>query len=113
LQREVSEQLRARYRAEAVAITISDVETSTDLRNATIFYSVLGEEVAVKEAKALFRKIGKDLHQRVRQEITLKFFPKFEFVYDTSLARGAEILKILEGLDEPAGEEETIDKPKE
>ena len=49
LQRELSEQLRLRYRSQAVKITISEVETSPDLRNATIYYSVLGDDTDLRE----------------------------------------------------------------
>jgi ribosome-binding factor A len=99
LRREVSEQMRRYYRSETAAITISDVDCSTDLRNAKIFYSVLGDDAAIEEANALFRRIGKDLRQRVSKHIILKYFPRFEFVYDPSLERGAEINEILDQLD--------------
>ena len=94
------QQLRQRYRDAATKITISSVETSADLRNASIFYSVIGDEADIREARALFRKIGKDLHQRVRQRIVLKYFPNFEFRYDPSMERGAHILELLDQLDE-------------
>jgi len=100
LQRELSEQLRQRYRSQAVKITISEVETSPDLRNATIFYSVLGDESDLRDARKLFRKVGKDLRQQVSQRITLKYFPNFEFVYDPSMERGSHILDLLDQLDE-------------
>jgi ribosome-binding factor A len=100
LQREVSEQMRRYYRAETAAITISDVDCSTDLRHARIYYSVLGDAKAITEAEALFRKIGKDLRQRVSKQIILKYFPRFEFMYDPSLERGAEINELLDRLEE-------------
>jgi len=99
LQREISEQLRQNYRNDAVRITISDVETSSDLRNTRIYYSVLGEDAEIRDAARLFRKIGKDLHHRVSQRVILKYFPNFEFVYDPSLERGANILDLLDELD--------------
>lgn len=100
LQREISEQLRQNYRNDAVKITISGVETSADLRNTRIFYSVLGDESDIQQAKKLFRKIGKDLHARVSKQIILKYFPRFEFLHDPSLERGANILNLLDELDE-------------
>lgn len=100
LQRELSEQLRQRYRSQAVKITISDVETSPDLRNATIFYSVLGDEEDLREARKLFRKAGKDLREQVRQRVILKYFPNFEYVYDPSMERGSHILDLLDQLDD-------------
>ena len=100
LQRELSEQLRLRYRSQAVKITISEVETSPDLRNATIYYSVLGDETDLREARKLFRKVGKDLRQQVSQRVTLKYFPNFDYVYDPSMERGAHILELLDQLDD-------------
>ena len=100
LRREVSEQMRRYYRADTAAITISDVDCSADLRNARIYYSVLGEEEDIAASQKLFRRIGKDIRQRVSREITLKYFPTFYFIYDPSLERGAEINDILDQLDQ-------------
>jgi len=91
--------MRRYYRADTAAITISDVDCSSDLRNARIYYSVLGDEAAIAEAGRLFRKIGKDLRQRVSRQVILKYFPRFEFIYDPSLERGSEILNLLDELD--------------
>ncbi|PXA02926.1 30S ribosome-binding factor RbfA [Coraliomargarita sinensis] len=99
LQREVSEQMRRYYRSETAAITISDVDCSTDLRHAKIFFSVLGDDAAIRDAEALFNRIGKDLRQRVSKHVILKYFPRFDFVYDPSLERGAEINDLLDQLD--------------
>ncbi len=99
LQREVSEQMRRYYRSETAPITISDVDCSTNLRHAKIFYSVLGDEAAIRAAEALFQRIGKDLRQRASKQVILKYFPRFEFIYDASLERGAEINEIIDQLD--------------
>ena len=99
IRRELSEQLRKRYRSAAVAITISDVETSPDLRNCTIYYSVIGGDEALRDARKLFRKAGKDLHQQVKQRVILKYFPNFEYVYDPSMERGSQVLDLLDQLE--------------
>lgn len=99
LRREVSEQMRRYYRADTAAITISDVDCSVDLRNARIYYSVLGDDADIEASKKLFRKIGKDLRQRVSKHITLKYFPRFDYMYDPSLERGAGINEILDQLE--------------
>ena len=91
--------MRRYYRADAAAITISDVDCSADLRNAHIYFSVLGDDQQIEEANKLFRKIGKDLRQRVSKEITLKYFPTFYFIYDPSLERGAGINEIIDQLE--------------
>jgi len=99
LRREISEQMRRYYRADAAAITISDVDCSSDLRHARIYFSVLGDDEAIAEAGRFFRRIGKDLRQRVSKHVILKYFPRFEFIYDPSLERGSEILDLLDQLD--------------
>ena len=100
LQREISEQLRRRYQADATKITISSVETSADLRNASVYYSVIGDEADIRAARALFRKVGKEICQRVSKQVILKYFPHIEFSYDPSMERGAHILDLLDELDE-------------
>lgn len=99
LRREVSEQMHRYYRSETAAITISDVDCATNLRTARVFFSVLGDDRSIEEAESLFRRIGNDLHQRVSKQVTLKYFPRFEFIYDPSLERGAEINQLLDQLD--------------
>ena len=79
LQREISEQMRRYYRSDTAAITISDVSVSADLRNAKIYYSVLGDDAEIAASQQLFRRIGKDIRRRVSREITLKYFPAFYY----------------------------------
>jgi ribosome-binding factor A len=102
LQREISQQLHQYYRSAAVKITISTVETSSDLRRARIYYSVIGNNKDIADAEQLFRRITGDLQRRVGKLIVLKYFPKFEFIYDASFKRGAELNELLDQL----GEEE-------
>ena len=100
LQREISEQLHCRYRSAATRITISSVETSSDLRKARIYYSVIGEESDIREARALFRRVGKDIHRQVSRHIILKYFPSLEFIHDLSMERGVRMLGLLDQLDD-------------
>lgn len=101
LQRETSELMRRYYGGEqSVKITISDVDTSPDLRLCRLYYSVIGDARDIAEAQAFFRRVGKELRQRVMQRVTLKYFPRFEFIYDRSMQRGAEILDLLDQLDQ-------------
>jgi ribosome-binding factor A len=100
LRHEVSDQMRRYYRDDTAAITISDVDCSADLRNARIYFSVLGDDADIAAANKLFRKIGKDLRQRVSREIVLKYFPRFDYIYDPSLERGAGINEILDQLEQ-------------
>ena len=108
LQREVSGQMRRYYRSESAPITISDVDCSTDLRHARVYYSVLGDADAITAAQAFFRRTGKDLRQKVSRHVVLKYFPRFDFIYDPSMERGAHVLERLDDLEnESESDEET------
>lgn len=100
LQREISEQLHRYFDSkESVRITISEVDTSSDLRQCTIYYSVIGDAQRVVESEAFFRRIGKELRERVMKRVVLKYFPRFEFIYDPSMERGAKLVELLDQLD--------------
>lgn len=100
LQREIGEQLRRYYSGkESVRITISDVSTSPDLRQCRIYYSVIGGAEAIAQSDAFFRRIGKELRQRVMQRVVLKYFPRFEFIYDPSMERGSKLVDLMDQLD--------------
>lgn len=99
LQREISMQLHQNYRNSAATITISGVDTSPDLRRASVFYCVLGGEEDIAEAKKLFKRVASDLQRRVSKFIILKYFPKLEFIYDPSLKRGALLIDKMDELE--------------
>ena len=40
------------------------------------------------------------IRDRVSKVIILKYFPKFEFIYDASFKRGAELINLLDELEE-------------
>ena len=56
IKREIGNYLRTRYRSESVCWTITSVGVAADLRNATVAYSVLGDEIKAREAQLFFRK---------------------------------------------------------
>ncbi len=101
MKREVSELLHTRFRGEAVLITILDVSTSPDLRNARVYYSVLGKEDAVSAARRFFRTRSGEIRSHVAKKVILKYFPILEFVYDPSIQRGMEVTRILDELEIP------------
>ena len=92
LRREISEVLHRDYRDDAVRITISDVRVSPDLRNADVFYAVLGGTDEICAAKKLFRRISGDIKFKVGKNITLKYLPHFKYQYDDSIAKGMDLV---------------------
>lgn len=63
-------------------VTITEVTMSRDLRNARVYYTVLGEDVArASTADALKRATG-HLRAVVAREVRLRYVPQIEFVPD-------------------------------
>lgn len=98
LQRELSDILRKRYQSEAVAITISEVRVSPDLRDARVFVAIVGDEAQAEAKLKWLRANAADIRAEVSKRIVLKFLPKFEYALDRTAARGARIVQMLDQL---------------
>src|SRR5438067_8632575 len=69
-------------------ISITDVETSTDLRLAKVYFSVYGDEDTIKAAHEHLKRASGFLHHNLKERLDLRHTPHLEFVLDRSLARG-------------------------
>src|SRR5688572_28419424 len=106
VQREISDILRKRYQSEAVAVTITEVRVSPDLRDARVFVSVVGDEETADEKLRWLRTKAAVIREEVSRRIVLKYLPKFEYILDDSAIRGARILQMLDEIDHPPGKGE-------
>lgn len=104
VKREIGMFLRRRYRSESVCWTITGVDVSADLRNATVAYSVIGEDLNAREAQYFFRKHASEIRKEVSSKVILKYSPKLSFVRDLGIERGNRVMEILDELesDEPS-----------
>ncbi len=76
-------------------VTIIRVELSADLRNATIFFSVLGsDEAHVKTLKALESALGL-IRKLVTKRLGLRFAPEIIFRHDRSSEYSVRIEEVL------------------
>lgn len=102
VQREISDILRKRYQVEAVAITVSGVRVSPDLRDARVFVSIVGSEEFAETKLRWLRTKAIEIREEVSRRIVLKYLPKFEYYLDESAIRGARILEVLDEIEPPA-----------
>jgi ribosome-binding factor A len=101
VQREISDILRKRYQSEAVAITITEVRVSPDLRDARVFVSVVGDEETAEQKLRWLKSKAREIREEVGRRIVLKYLPKFEYLLDKSAIRGARILQVLDEIEHP------------
>jgi ribosome-binding factor A len=96
VQRELSAILRQRYQTETVAMTITEVRVSPDLRDARVFISVIGDEDTAIQKLRWLRSKATEIRQEVGRRIVLKFLPKFEYRLDESTERSTRMQRLLD-----------------
>lgn len=77
-------------------VTVTDVDTSPDLRAARVFVSVLGTEQEREDALEGLRSAHGYLQGRIASEVRMKRTPTLTFHYDESVERGARISEMLD-----------------
>jgi ribosome-binding factor A len=85
-------------------VTITAVETSSDLRHARVFVSVLGAERKRTETLASLQAAHSVLQAQLARELRLKRTPKLAFEYDPSVERGVRMSKLIDELAPDDGE---------
>ena len=98
VQREISDILRKRHQSESVAITITEVRVSPDLRDARVFVSVLGDEEEATQKLRWLRSKATEIRQEIGRRIVLKFLPKFEYRLDETTAEANRVQQMLDEL---------------
>lgn len=86
-------------------VTVTGVDTTTDLDRATVWVSVLGSERdREKTLEALDGAAGL-LQARVNRELRLRRTPQLTFAYDPSIERGVRMSQLIDELT-PAGDDD-------
>ena len=85
-------------------ISVSGVDTTSDLRHAKVYLSVLD----LKSEKEFFKGLKSAsgyLRHELGQSLNLRFTPELHFELDKSIEHGARINTLLSNLDIPEDEE--------
>lgn len=78
------------------AVTVLRVEVSSDLRNATVFVSIMGSESERKQAfRGLVHATG-FLQARVAARLQTRFTPVLTFKHDDSVKKSVELARVIE-----------------
>jgi len=92
-------------------LSVTGVQTTTDLRYAQIYISGLAIEDEKELMKGLKSASGYLRHE-LGQVLNLRYTPELQFHLDKSIEQGAHISKILHSLDIPKEEEDAGEKDK-
>ena len=79
-------------------VTVTGVDTTPDLRYATVYVSVLAKDKQrARTLSALNAAVGV-LQGRIGREVRLKRTPQLAFEYDPSVAEGVRMSKLIDDL---------------
>ncbi len=79
-------------------VTVTGVETTTDLRHARVFVSVLGVERKRVQTLEALQDAHSVLQAEIARELRLKRTPQLAFEYDPSVERGVRMTKLIDEL---------------
>ncbi len=79
-------------------VTVTGVDTSPDLRHATVYVSVLGSERKRTASLQGLESSRGILQRRVNQELHLKRTPQLVFEYDPTVERGVRLSRLIDEL---------------
>jgi len=82
-----------------VLVTVTDVRIAPDLRDASVFVSVYGDEHAGKAVLALLTKKRAHIQHDLSRKVILKYTPRLHFRLDETAAKADRVMSILENLD--------------
>jgi len=107
-------------------VTITDVRVSGDLHDATVFYTVFGDDAVRAASTAALESAKGVLRSEVGRQTGVRFTPTLTFVLDSlpdsakhidellavAAAADAQLSRVREGA-RPAGDEDPYRKPRE
>ncbi len=97
LRREISAVLQRDYAWHGVLVTVSDIEITQDLKEAKVWMSILGGNVASVLEK-LNREHG-SIQTRIMKRVVLKSTPVLHFYHDASAVRGVDLVNLLDAVE--------------
>jgi ribosome-binding factor A len=99
LLREVADLLARRVKDPRVkGTTLTGIHLSNDLRHAKIFFSLIGDEEAVRNAQEGLESAKGFIKREVSLGMELRYTPEIVFRHDPSLREGAHMERVLQSV---------------
>lgn len=91
-------------------VTVTAVAVTPDLREATVYISVLGGERKRRATLAGLQSAHGVLQAKLSRELSLRRTPTLTFAYDDSIERGVRMTRLIDDLVAELPEEEPGDE---
>ena len=86
-------------------VTITRVETASNLRSARVYVSIRGSDEEAERILHELRHHRAHLQNLIHRDVILKYTPVLQFIRDPSVALGDRVLDVLAHLPEPSDDE--------
>jgi ribosome-binding factor A len=100
LQREISSFLRKRYTSESVGTTITGVEITGDLREAKVFFSVLGGAAEAEKTCLWLLRKRNEIREMLAKNVVIRHVPLLAFIHDDHAPRTLRVETLLGEIDQ-------------
>lgn len=84
-------------------LTITGVDTAPNLRNAIVYYSVIGDEEQHEATAAALKSAARRFQAVIGRQTRLKYTPVLEFRLDRSIDEGLRMEELLRHLHDEEG----------
>ena len=91
-------------------VSITGVEVSSDLENARVYFSLIGNEADVADVGKAFEHASGFLRRELAARVKLRFMPTLTFHFDNSLNEGDHIERLLRQIAEDQVDPEVGDQ---
>lgn len=79
-------------------ITITRVQTGSDLRTARVYVSVMGNDAIQREAIAGIQSSATYLRRELRNRVSLRYVPFLRFMLDDEMQEADRLLRMIDDL---------------
>jgi len=97
IRREISELLMREIRDPRLSglLSVTEVDTSPDLRYAKVFVSVMGSEEEKRQVEEGLAAASGFLRRGLGERLTIRYTPELVFLRDESIERGSRLLELI------------------
>ncbi len=76
-------------------LSVTEVDTSPDLRYAKVFVSVMGSEEEKRQVEEGLAAASGFLRRGLGERLTIRYTPELTFLRDESIERGSRLLELI------------------
>ena len=87
-------------------ITINAVKVSPDLKIASVYYTVLGDELQREKSQKVLERSNGFIRNELKPSIKSRRLPELRFFYDDTIDHAAKIDSLIQKIHENSGPEE-------